>query len=282
MSFFKIEMKADVPKTLDMYIYSDVQPDWYDWRTDEIVDSGTSAEHFRKELERAGDIEQINIYINSLGGSVMEGFGIYNQLRRHKAHKTVYIDGFACSIASVIAMAGDEIIMPSSAMMMIHAPLTCVCGNASQLRKIADELDKISLSTMQAYLQKAGSKLTAEQLADMYAAERYWSAAECIEMGLADRMADSDIDINAAIEALSDESDASGTAENAKQQLIEKAKKAATAHTAASLAAKAPEPPPVNPPNAEQVGAAEMIGDADREKADFLVSANKILSKYFM
>ncbi len=282
MSFFKIEMKADVPKTLDMYIYSDVQPDWYDWHTDEIVDSETSAEHFRKELEKAGNIEQINIYINSLGGSVMEGFGIYNQLRRHKAHKTVYIDGFACSIASVIAMAGDEIIMPSSAMMMIHAPLMCACGNASQLRKIADELDKISLSTMQAYLQKAGGKLTAEQLADMYVAEKYWSAAECIKMGLADRMADSDIDINAAIEALSDESDAGGSAENAKQQLIEKAKKAATAHTAASLAAKAPEPPSVNPPNVEQVGAAETVGDADRGKADFLASANKILSKYFM
>lgn len=280
---FELKMKADAPKTLDMYIYSDVVADSYDYWNDEVIESKTSAEHFRKELEAAGDIEQINIYINSLGGSVMEGLGIYNQLRRCKAHKTVYIDGFACSIASVIAMAGDEIIMPSSSMMMIHAPLTYACGNAAELRKIADELDKISLSTMQAYLQKSGGKITAEQLADMYAAEKYWSAAECIKMGLADRMADADIDIDAAIAALSEGDSTGGAAADAKQQFIEKAKKAVTAHTsactaselAADVAAKIPKPPEREP----TLKAGE---DAEQKKAaDFATAAEKIFNRFF-
>lgn len=276
---FELKMKADAPKTLDMYIYSDVEADSYDYWKDEVIESKTSAEHFRKELEAAGDIEQINIYINSLGGSVMEGLGIYNQLRRCKAHKTVYIDGFACSIASVIAMAGDEIIMPSSSMMMIHAPLTYACGNAAELRKIADELDKISLSTMQAYLQKSGGKITAEQLADMYAAEKYWSAAECIEMGLADRMADADIDIDAAIAALSEGDGTGGAAADAKQQLIEKAKKAVTAHTSACTAsepaAKIPKPPEREP--------SPKVGENAEQKkaADFAAAAEKIFNRFF-
>lgn len=216
--FFDLKMNANTPKTLDLYIYTDVESDYRDWWTGEQVKSQTSAEHIRRELEAAGDVQQINIYINSLGGSVMEGMAVYNQLRRHKAHKTVYIDGFACSVASVIAMAGDEVIMPSNTMMMIHAPMMGAYGHSSDLRKAADELDKISLSTMQAYLQKAGGKLTAEKLAEMYDRETYWSAAECISLGLADRMADADIDLEAAIAAL-------GNSENGEcRQMIDRLK----------------------------------------------------------
>lgn len=199
---YEMKMQAANPKAIDLYIYSDVESDYYDRWTGETVESNTSANHFRNELEAAGDVTQINIYINSLGGSVMEGVAIYNQLRRHKAHKTVYIDGFACSVASVIAMAGDEVIMPSNTMMMIHAPLAGVRGHAEDLRKAADELDRISVTTMQAYLQKAKGKLTVEKLTEIYAEETYWSAAQCIELGLADRMADADVDIEAAMAAL--------------------------------------------------------------------------------
>ena len=245
--FFDLKMNADTPKTLDLYIYTDVESDYWDWWTGEQVESQTSAEHIRRELEAAGDVTQINIYINSLGGSVMEGMAIYNQLRRHKAHKTVYIDGFACSVASVIAMAGDEVVMPSNTMMMIHAPLFGVRGHSSDLRKAADELDKISLSTMQAYLQKAGGKLTAEKLAEMYEQETYWSAAECISLGLADRMADADIDLEAAIAAL-------GTSENGEcRQMIDRLKTAA---------AKAASPPPT-----EQVGSPVLQLTANMEQS---------------
>lgn len=279
--FYELKMSTTVPKTLNMYIYSDVMPDGYDWWTGEFIESETSAEHFRKELEAAGDVVQINIYINSLGGSVMEGLGIYNQLRRHKAHKTVYVDGFACSVASVIAMAGDEVIMPSSSMMMIHAPLTRVWGNASELRKAADELDKISLSTMQTYLQKAGGKLTAEKLSEMYDAEAYWSAAECIEMGLADRMADADIDIEAAIAKLEE----SGSAGEAQQKLITRTKNAvATAAAKAKhpeqVVPKMEEKPPENPDAVQPKPA--PVPDAEQKRADFLEMAENKIKKFFM
>ena len=96
--------------TLNMYIYGDVEGDSYDWWSDEVTRSETSANYFREELAKHENTTQINLYINSYGGSVFEGTAIYNQLKRHPAHKTVYIDGFACSVASVIAMAGDEIV----------------------------------------------------------------------------------------------------------------------------------------------------------------------------
>ena len=85
---------------------------------------------FPKSWPKYPDASEIRIYINSYGGSVFEGTAIYNQLKRHPAHKTVYVDGFACSIASVIAMAGDEVVMPRNTMMMIHNMWSCVCGNA--------------------------------------------------------------------------------------------------------------------------------------------------------
>mgnify|MGYP003294797967 CR=1 FL=1 len=78
---YEMKMQAANPKAIDLYIYSDVESDYYDWWTGETVESNTSANHFRNELEAAGDVTQINIYINSLGGSVMEGVAIYNQLR---------------------------------------------------------------------------------------------------------------------------------------------------------------------------------------------------------
>lgn len=194
--FFSLKM-SEKPKTLDLYIYSDVEENTTDLWTGEKIESSTSAEHFRKELEAAGDVEQINVYINSNGGSVMEGTAIYNQLKRHKAYKTVYIDGFACSIASVIAMAGDTVIMPRNAVMMIHNPWTITAGNAEQLRKTADDLDKITEAASEAYLQKAGEKLTKEKLAELMAAETYLTAEECVSYGLADEFARADNDSKA-------------------------------------------------------------------------------------
>ena len=189
-----------MPQALDLYIYSDIEGDSEDWWTGEKIESETSAAHFHDVLAQAGDVSQINVYINSAGGSVMEGLAIYNQLKRHKAHKTVYIDGFACSIASVIAMAGDEIIMPLSSMMYIHEPMGYVFGYAADLRKEADNLDKVKLSEMQAYLIKSGGKLTADKLVEIMAQADYWSAEDCLAFGLADKISDTDIDINKAMQ----------------------------------------------------------------------------------
>ena len=188
--------------TLDIYIYGDVESDSYDWLTDEVIESETSANHFRDELAKYPNATQINIYINSYGGSVFEGTAIYNQLRRNPAHKTVYIDGFACSVASVIAMAGDEIVMPRNALMMIHNMWMGAVGNSAELRKAADDLDVINTAGRSAYLAKAGDKLPEAKLIEMMDAETWLTAEDCITYGLADRLADQDADMKNAAEVL--------------------------------------------------------------------------------
>lgn len=196
------ELKQKTQGTLDLYIYGDVEADWYDWWREEVVRSETSANTFRDELAAHPEVSQINIYINSQGGSVIEGTAIYNQLKRHPAHKTVYVDGFACSIASVIAMAGDEVVMPRNTMMMLHNMWMVVRGNAAELRKAADDLDKMNEAGRAAYLQKAGDKLTPEMIAQMENDETWLTAQECMEYGLADRFAEQDADLSNAAEVL--------------------------------------------------------------------------------
>ena len=183
---------------LELYIYGDVEAETFNWEAWRYEPSENSAQHFREELAKYPDASEIRIYINSYGGSVFEGTAIYNQLKRHPAHKTVYVDGFACSIASVIAMAGDEVVMPRNTMMMIHNMWSCVCGNAAELRKAADDLDIINDAGRQAYLAKAGEKLTEAKLAEMMDAETWLTAAQCVEYGLADRLADQDADMSKA------------------------------------------------------------------------------------
>lgn len=190
--------QAANPGALDLYIYGDVTEDWYDWWTDEVVRSETSANTFREELAAHPNVMQINIYINSCGGSVFEGTAIYNQLKRHPAHKTVYVDGFACSIASVIAMAGDEVVMPRNTLMMIHNMWMGAVGNAAELRKAADDLDTINAAGRQAYLAKAGDRLDEAALTAMMDAETWLTAEQCIQYGLADRYAEADADMSGA------------------------------------------------------------------------------------
>lgn len=198
---WEIRQQAD-PAVLELYIYGDVEGDGYDWWTEEVIRSETSANTFREELAAHPDVTQIKIFINSYGGSVFEGTAIYNQLKRHPAHKTVYVDGFACSIASVIAMAGDEIVMPRNALMMVHNMMMGVMGNAAELRKAADDLDKINEAGREAYLQKAGDKLTPEVIAQLEDDETWLTAEECIRYGLADRYAEADADMSQAAQVL--------------------------------------------------------------------------------
>lgn len=194
--------QAASPGTLELYIYGDVEGDGYDWCRDEVIRSETSANAFREALAAHPNVTQIDLYINSYGGSVFEGTAIYNQLRRHPAHKTVYVDGFACSIASVIAMAGDEVVMPRNTLMMIHNMWMGALGNAAELRKAADDLDVINAAGRQAYLEKAGEKLDEAALTTMMDAETWLTAEQCIQYGLADRFADADADMSQAAAVL--------------------------------------------------------------------------------
>lgn len=194
--------EAAGPGVLDLYIYGDVEGDGYDWWREEAVRSETSANAFRDALAARPDVKQINLYINSYGGSVFEGTAIYSQLKRHPARKTVYVDGFACSIASVIAMAGDEVVMPRNTLMMIHNMWMGAVGNAAELRKAAADLDVINAAARQAYLEKAGEKLDEAALTAMMDAETWLTAEECLRYGLADRYAESDADLSGAAAVL--------------------------------------------------------------------------------
>jgi ATP-dependent Clp protease, protease subunit len=177
--FWEIKMSADGSNSADIFIYGDIVS--YQWD-----ETDTSAASFKKDLDAVGDVDTINLYINSPGGNVFEGVAIHNMLKRHKAKINVYVDALAASIASVIAMAGDTIHMPKNAMLMIHNPWTWTYGNAAELRKVADDLDRIGNSVKQTYLQKAGDKLTEEKLQEMLDAETWLSADEAYEHGLCD------------------------------------------------------------------------------------------------
>ena len=167
-------------KTGEVFIYGEITK--YAW-TDE---GEHSAQTFKNELDELGNVETINLYVNSPGGSVFEGITIHNMLKRHEAKVIAYVDALAASIASVIIMAADEIRMPSNAMLMIHNPWTFVMGNAAELRKKADDLDRIGESAITSYLDKAGDKLIEEDLREMLDAETWLSADEAYQYGLCD------------------------------------------------------------------------------------------------
>lgn len=204
MAMWEIKNSADPENqdTLDINIYSDVS--WYgDYDDDEY---GTmSAAKFKKSLDANPGVKNINVYINSCGGSVSEGVAIYSQLKRHSAFVTAYIDGFACSIASVIPMAADKIVMSDTSMMMIHNPWTVTWGNAKQLRKDADDLDKITKgSILPAYIGKVGDKISEEKLIELLDGETYLSSQECLEYGLCDEILESNTGKSKAKEQFED------------------------------------------------------------------------------
>ena len=136
-------------------IYGDVTS--YPWEQFGEV----SANNLVKQLDELTDVSKINVYINSYGGEVAEGLAIYNALRRHKAKIITHCEGFACSIASVIFIAGDERKMSEASLLMIHNAWTYADGNADQLRKQADDLDKITQASVEAY--KAHSTLSEKE-----------------------------------------------------------------------------------------------------------------------
>ncbi|WP_238907453.1 head maturation protease, ClpP-related [Clostridium sp. YIM B02506] len=197
-----LKQSLNDPSNLDMYIYGDVQGDYFDWYEWQQKESETSANHFRNELNKYPDVKQINIFINSYGGSVFEGTAIYSQLKRHPAEKVIYIDGFACSVASVIAMAGDKVIMPKNTMMMIHNAWNIAAGNAKQLRKAADDLDVIMTGNRQAYLEKSKGKITEEKLIELLDTETWLTAEQCLEYGFADELLTKEVDLTEANQLL--------------------------------------------------------------------------------
>lgn len=165
-------------------IYGAIVPDHWVWGDDDV---DTSAASFKKQLQNFEDIDEIVVNINSPGGSVFEGVTIFNMLKNHKAKIIVNIEGLAASIASVIAMAGDEVRMPSNAMVMIHNAMGGGFGNANELRKFADDLEKINQTVVNSYLTKNPS-MDQVQLQSLLDAESWLNANEALELGFVDEV----------------------------------------------------------------------------------------------
>lgn len=143
----KLEIKNQSQDSAELYFYGDIiGSSWDRWQDEDKCPQDVA--DFLNGLE---GVKNIDIYVNSGGGDVFGGLAIYNILKRNPANKTVHVDGLAASIASVIALAGDKVIIPSTAQFMIHQPWTIALGNANDFRKLADILDKCSQSILNVY-----------------------------------------------------------------------------------------------------------------------------------
>tara|TARA_R100001463_G_scaffold56868_2_gene109022 strand:- start:581 stop:1567 length:987 start_codon:yes stop_codon:yes gene_type:complete len=166
---------------------------WYDFQNkaevveisiyDEIGDYGTSAKQFIDDLKSVGS-KDITIRMNSVGGSVFDGLAIYNVLRSHQGYVKVKIEGLSASIASIIALAGDDIEMAENGFFMIHNPFGKSMGGADDMRKTADLLDKIKQELINIYANK--TQLSEETISSMMDEETWLTSQEAKEMGFID------------------------------------------------------------------------------------------------
>lgn len=155
---------------------------------DEIGAHGVSAKGFLAELGALPEGTPIDLRLNSPGGSVFDAVAIHNAILRHEGPVTVWIDGIAASAASYVAMAGDEIVMPENAFLMIHDPAGLVMGTAVDMRAMAEALDKVKGSLVQGYATKSGR--APEEIAALMAAETWFDAKDALDLGLATRIAE--------------------------------------------------------------------------------------------
>ena len=151
---------------------------------DSWFDDDITPKQFKSELTNSeGDIV---VWLNSPGGDVFAASQIYNMLKEYDGKVTVKIDGIAASAASVIAMAGSEILMSPVAMMMIHNPATVIFGEASDLQSGIDMLSEVKESIINAYEQK--TSLPRNKISKMMDAETWFSAQKAVELGFADKV----------------------------------------------------------------------------------------------
>nr|WP_179883938.1 head maturation protease, ClpP-related [Bacillus thuringiensis] len=167
-------VKNQTDSSADLYIYGDIINNTA-WKWD---DSDVMPDDVKNMLGQLDDKSNLNIYVNSGGGSVFAGLAIYNMLKRNKAQKTVYVDGVAASIASVIALAGDRIVIPSNAFLMIHKPWTISAGNANDFRKMAEDLDHIESGILNVYKENLKDGIGIEEIQQLVDAETWLSGEE--------------------------------------------------------------------------------------------------------
>ncbi len=171
-----LQIKNSTDNSVDLYFYGEIVSDsWSAWEYEDQYPDAIA------NLLKGQEGKSINIYINSCGGDVFAGIAIYNILKRHKGYKTVYIDGIAASIASVIALAGDKVIIPSNAFFMIHKPWTYFEGNANKIREIADRLDVLEKGMLKIYEENLIDGVTIDTIAEMLNAETWLTGEQAAE-----------------------------------------------------------------------------------------------------
>lgn len=175
----RIENKAK--DKADIWLYGEVGDGWSDCFT---------AKDVAEELKKLGDVKHLTVHLNSPGGSVFDGLAIYNTLKKHSAHVTTEIDGMALSIASVIALAGDEVRMAGNAMYMIHNPWAMAVGDSNEMRKMADRLDIVRGSLLGTYVAKTGETSSMEDILNWMEEETWFTAKQAHEHGFVDEVTD--------------------------------------------------------------------------------------------
>ncbi|MCK5016535.1 MAG: Clp protease ClpP [Candidatus Peribacteraceae bacterium] len=169
-------MQAQGKKSATIKIFADIGEDWFG--------EGVSAKGFSDDLEALGDLDILDVHVNSRGGNVHDGVTIYNTLKQHSATVNMFIDGVAASIASIIAMAGDKIYMAEGATMFVHNPLTWAVGNSKVFRATADTLDTIQEGLVDIYSNNNLSS-TRDEIIALMDAETTFTAQEAIDKGFA-------------------------------------------------------------------------------------------------
>lgn len=170
--YFALETKE---KEADITIFGDITS--WPW-----MESDVSAYMLSRQITDL-DVDVINVHISSYGGEIQEGLAIYNALRQHKAKVRTYCDGFACSIASVIFMAGEQRIMSNASLLMVHNPWTYTEGNARELRKKAEDLDKMTQASVNAYMERVN--ISEEEVKRLLDEETWLQPSEALEYGFA-------------------------------------------------------------------------------------------------
>lgn len=151
-----------------------------------IGEWGVTDRDFIAAVEAFGEVDTIDVAINSRGGEVDHALSIFNFLKNHPAKVNMRVDGVAMSAASIILMAGDEIAMPANAILMIHSPWSYASGNADDLRQAAEVLDTFESALVETYQARSGK--TADELKTMLADETFMTAKEAVANGFADRV----------------------------------------------------------------------------------------------
>jgi ATP-dependent protease ClpP protease subunit len=152
---------------------------------------GVDSVAFHDELSSLGDVDTINLRINSPGGDVYQGVAIYNMLARHPANVIVTVDGLAASIASLIMLAGNEILIPENAAVLIHNPSGGVYGTADDMDQMATWLRQIGQGVTNTYVTTNRKSLPREEIEAMLSAETWMTAQTAVDKGFADRVIDS-------------------------------------------------------------------------------------------